>query len=969
MKLHFLHTILISLLTGFSLYAQEYYISHYTTEDGLLSQEVNCVFQDSIGQLWVGTNGGLHLFDGVDFKPLKRGIPSRYIRDIKATKDQELVLSHDAGLSLVEPMLETFSIIESSEILNQQQHTPLNYPNSLHIDRNNRIWVSQPNGELLRMDKENKAIILKEKPDVKDPNLHYSFAAVNNHDFLVASPGGSIYLWEEMKGELIFLGKTSPIKHILYHSGKLYVAGENLTIYDDPMPSGKLEVHWSNNEKMGSLYSALASDSLGRVFVGTAGNGLFEISEENKTYGLKEVFSNNDPHRVDRLPFKHINSIFISNDNSIWVSSNEGLGLLQRRFFEGAQNLPNDNATTLAQADNGDIYIAMGDVYVVKKRNQDYIASKLDVPNVGAFNALAVDGPNLWAGTNNGQVVKMDLNGKKKKIFPFSKRGAGVFRICADSESRKWFCQAPKEHPIFGLAMIDKEDQLHLYGKEKGFDNRMLIVKEGPRKEIYAAGIGPTSYLYKYFPEKDEFINMSIPLTFPISQNFEVHDIAIDEQGLVWLATTDGLLRHDMENIIRPELGAEFTGKEVRAVAVFPDKSLWISTDIYGMLRYKDGKVLSLGEDAGLPTKIMAYRGLLADKDLKLWINTLEGVAFTSQNPPLPLPTSIPFLNSITYNNDVLDRSTLNYELIKGGKLKLNYVSLVYPGNFTKYQYALVQDGSPQWIDLGIGNEATILIDDIRIKELKIRARKSGGYDWSEPLNITLEVLLPWYKRTSYLLLFSLLGVILFFILWRANNKQLHKKITHLELSLKEKNDLQGSTSTTKEQELDFQVQEVNIEKRILMAAVNLVSEVTDHTYTGMIWDHVLEHLSIAFMKLPHTVAFEVGILNKATNRFTIEGYSLAKNGFYQRAENWSDTGSLYAKAVKSQLAKSYSIDQSRGEDLDKWTGKFTRIITVPFIQGHNRNAVICVYGSKKLDNKHILKAIKSVANYLELIQ
>ncbi|MBT8221232.1 MAG: hypothetical protein KJP00_15495, partial [Bacteroidia bacterium] len=643
----FIYCIIISLLTGTSLCAQKYYLSHYGVTEGLASSEVNCAFQDSLGQMWIGTNDGLYLFNGISFKPIKRDIPSQYIRDMVPMKDHSLVFSHDAGLTFARPLLDSILIPD------QPLSTSVKYPNRLFSDTQDRLWISQPNGELIRFDGSETTTILSEEIDKQDVMIHYSFAAVNESDFIIASPNGNIYYHKDNSSELITLGKVFDIEDILYVDNKLYIAGEGLAVAEFTDAKNSLSITWES-ANFNSIFTALACDKLDRIFVGTDDSGLYQLTRRQGAFQLAEVFSNNDPHRVDRLPFKHINALNITSDNSIWVCSNKGLGLLQRRFFEGTQNLPNDNATTQALDDNGDIYVSMGDVYKIQKIDQEFSATKLDVPSIGAFNGLAVDRNDLWAGTNDGQVIKMDLNGQLKKVLSFSSRGAGVFRICADSENRKWFCQAPRGQPIFGLAMIDKNDQIHMYGKDKGFDNRMLVVKESPRKELYAAGIGTASYLYRYSPDQDEFINMSIPFSFPVSPNFEVHDIAIDNQGLVWLATTDGLLRHDMENIIRPDLGS-YTGNEVRAVAVLPDTSIWISTDIYGMLRYKDGEILSFGEDAGLPTKIMAYRSIIADQDAKLWVNTLEGVAHTSQDLPHPFPTSTPILKSLSYNDKNLD--------------------------------------------------------------------------------------------------------------------------------------------------------------------------------------------------------------------------------------------------------------------------------------------------------------------------
>lgn len=45
----------------------QYYFNHLTVEDGLLSNEVNALCQDSRGYMWIGTNNGLQRYDGKRF--------------------------------------------------------------------------------------------------------------------------------------------------------------------------------------------------------------------------------------------------------------------------------------------------------------------------------------------------------------------------------------------------------------------------------------------------------------------------------------------------------------------------------------------------------------------------------------------------------------------------------------------------------------------------------------------------------------------------------------------------------------------------------------------------------------------------------------------------------------------------------------------------------------------------------------
>src|SRR6056297_118464 len=43
----------------------------YSVEHGLSSAKIQCIIQDSIGFLWIGTDNGLNRFDGYTFKSFK----------------------------------------------------------------------------------------------------------------------------------------------------------------------------------------------------------------------------------------------------------------------------------------------------------------------------------------------------------------------------------------------------------------------------------------------------------------------------------------------------------------------------------------------------------------------------------------------------------------------------------------------------------------------------------------------------------------------------------------------------------------------------------------------------------------------------------------------------------------------------------------------------------------------------------
>lgn len=68
---------LVALLFGLciNIYSQSFDFLHINNTDGLSNNQIECIFKDSKGFMWFGTNSGLNRYDGRNFKIFKH---SRY---------------------------------------------------------------------------------------------------------------------------------------------------------------------------------------------------------------------------------------------------------------------------------------------------------------------------------------------------------------------------------------------------------------------------------------------------------------------------------------------------------------------------------------------------------------------------------------------------------------------------------------------------------------------------------------------------------------------------------------------------------------------------------------------------------------------------------------------------------------------------------------------------------------------------
>jgi signal transduction histidine kinase/ligand-binding sensor domain-containing protein/CheY-like chemotaxis protein len=110
----------------------------------------------------------------------------------------------------------------------------------------------------------------------------------------------------------------------------------------------------------------------------------------------------------------------------------------------------------------------------------------------------------------------------------------------------------------------------------------------------------------------------------------EVRAIHEEPDGTMWFGTGDGLFRMTNGNWHRFTPAESPPTATVRAFARTPDGALWMGTNGGGLSRFKDGRFTPVTTAQGLPSDLV--RALYVDKDGFLWIGT-EGVGLARVDP------------------------------------------------------------------------------------------------------------------------------------------------------------------------------------------------------------------------------------------------------------------------------------------------------------------------------------------------
>ncbi|MBT8321105.1 MAG: hypothetical protein KJO90_05485 [Eudoraea sp.] len=840
----------VGLFSVWSSLGQNMHVSWYSVANGLPSNEVRHVALDTLGYAWITTDAGLLRFDGNRFESYSQYVPSQYGRYLLNTS-QGLLLSHDAGISLVQPTLDTtrISLLYNSSI--NRSDSLLYYPNRIFKRNNGDVLVGQPGGQMHAITADGIKPFLADFVNTSDRGTELFFSEISDQ-LWIARGDGALFTYNPKSAKFEQKATFPGIHDMKLKGNTLWLASDRVYSLQLSSDGSRIQSQESFPSTPGEV-TALALDQQENVYLGIRDQGLYYLDRTRaKRPDFIKIYGNNDPHTLEELPFRNINSIVIDSTGKLWICASEGLGILQKRFFESIGSIPNANATAISIAENGKIFVNFGDIYRIERTDFGYNGEQLATASLGTITALTTKGRRLWTGTSTGKMHELDQAGRLLRSYDLEGRGEGIFYLAGDSKDRVWVAQAPRDQPLVGIGCLLADGTFREYDKEKGLENRIICIRETAKGRIYASGIGKETYLFRYVPEKDNFVNLSLDFDFYVGSNFQVHDFAVDDRGIIWLASTSGLLRHDMERVSKVDLGPQYSSKEIKAVKASTDGSIWISFDTEGVLRYTEENTIQMQEESGLPSKVMTYRCIESDEKGRLWIGTAEGIVYSLDEIPKPGNSVKPWLISTIVDGLSFSGNDLNIK--PDQQISVAYSTPSFHGFRTLYQYRF-NDGL--WSEATSETSMDFSGLDPDNYTLAIRAKKEGAFLWSQPQYLHFTVSEYWYKSSTFLWALGLLlaGNFIFLFVSQKRRFQLVLKAMRQGLEAKEEEVVKQEADLVKvREEVRLKQKERKANLLVLEIMHRLISKIGPSTK----WDLVLEYISTDLLKLPGVVAFEI---------------------------------------------------------------------------------------------------------------
>ncbi|MES2734158.1 MAG: two-component regulator propeller domain-containing protein [Bacteroidota bacterium] len=374
----------ILLLPGFAAKSQfsDVKFKHITNYQGLSSNYINCLAQDSRGFVWIGTPDGLNKYDGSRFKiyrhnPKKAGtISHNTIWAIYEDKRGNLYFgTDDGGMNVYDYEKDTFT---------SYRHDPKN-PESIGAnevctffeDSKGTLWVGTDGGGLEIFNRESKKFTKYLHNDSDESSISSNIVRTIAEDkkgvLWIGTDGGGVNtLSQERKVFKKFRRDGTPqgilsdaIHEILVDkTGVVWIASffGGLDMYDAKANSFAHHQFNGSND-----LTSLAEDSQGNIWVGTTGG----IQIRDKKSGSFTHVANNETNPAS-LIHNVVKDFVIDQMGNIWVGTMNGLDLKYsgEASFAHFKNDPKDSLSIASgfvnspsQDKQGNIWIGHRDGY------------------------------------------------------------------------------------------------------------------------------------------------------------------------------------------------------------------------------------------------------------------------------------------------------------------------------------------------------------------------------------------------------------------------------------------------------------------------------------------------------------------------------------------------------------------------------------------------------------------------------
>lgn len=751
-------------------YAQTAYLPHYTTKNGLPSNNCFYALQDKKGYLWIATDAGVSRFDGAVFEnfSIEDGLPDNQILQLREdSKGRIWFLALNGQLSY----------FHNGKIYNQYNNTKLKQLNfdaivvSFFEDSKGRIWFGT-----------NKNIIgvWNEETFIKysSPNASNQFINTTIHE----DRQGNIWAYSTQAVHLFLrnnfvLVRNTPIP--LSYKTMVSTADKALYFLDK---NGLNYKTGTLNTLMLPIDTSLTNKNLGYIYLGSNelwlsnSSGVYVMDFKGKT---KQILKNID-----------VNQVVKDSNRNMWFTTKNGIyklpGTKERLYIFNQDNgLSNNTVKSIAKDKQNRLWLGLSGAQINLLHLKNKAVNKISLPDPQKYNLI--------------KQLSFDKN--KENIYFASDYGLGTLSASYPLKTKINYLKETN-NSVFVVKnfSLDTAKRLAL-----ALSSGVVIVMNRNEKFEFSS--------LNYKEKQDYFKDRSYSVFFDKAQS-------------LWFSNLKGVSEFKEEKLNKFYEKDALLTKRINDIKQLSNGNLAMATDGYGILIAKNGKVIDhITQKQGLNNNII---NKLFVKDNNLWAISRNGInsvsflankikvntfdyannllsddlndlyidtdtAYFATNNGLvyfahsqqTAQTQAPkvYISAVTNNRELLDLGLSNFILAPGQhNMTFNFSAVDFKNKRIVYRYRLKGDAA--W-------------SETRNRRVEISTPEPGNYafevsakiedsEWSKPAKVSFSIQKHFWQTWTFIILLLVLGAyVLYRIAVRITKNQKNKEQEQLLLKNK----------------------------------------------------------------------------------------------------------------------------------------------------------------------------------------
>lgn len=596
--------------------AQSLRFEHLTIENGLSQNSVFCLLQDRYGLLWIGTEGGLNLYDGQRFRTFTRdaddnaSLSDNVVSALSEDRDGTIWVGTGNGLNRFNRESEDFIRIVDAD---QGLYDSISIT-SLLLDNSGYLWVATQGHGLFRYNPwtciiDRHYIHVPEDPTTLSCNDVETLFAEDGNVIWIGTAGGGVNRFVPETGSFERLKNADPdpgnleeayVRTVIrskHNPDELWIGtwDQGLILYN--LRNSTAE-RFLPSSGFGSIshheIKSLLEDSEGGIWVGTSAGGVNFFDRQQRTFTAYRHAA----HLKDSLSQDDISVLYEDRSRILWIGTiSAGLNkyVRHKNLFKryghdplSAGSLSNgfvrslliDRQQQLWVGTYGglNIYDPLGDIFIPMQ----YL-DKEEHRGRMLIESLSEDSSGgIWMATFSGiarfDPVRQDFFWYEHDEKPDSLSHQIVYAVLADRQDRIW---AGTYH---GLNRMDdpRKGFVHYLHNPKDAGtiphNMVISLFEDFDSTLWVGTAG--GGLARLNPKSGRFKSFSHSQTDgrSLSHN-NVSAIYRDTKGRLWIGTADGLNLMDEENSQFTRFGRRNGLPSTSIAAIVEDQNgaLWLT--------------------------------------------------------------------------------------------------------------------------------------------------------------------------------------------------------------------------------------------------------------------------------------------------------------------------------------------------------------------------------------------------------